>query len=145
LIIRGGHNIDPKLIEEPLHRHPAVALAAAIGRPDSRAGETPVLYVQLKAGATASEMELLEYANAHIPERAAHPKSVKILQAMPVTAVGKIFKPALSMMEIADVVRAEAGANAAQLTFVDVMQDARRGLVARVGILGASGGRRCAA
>jgi hypothetical protein len=42
-------------------------------------------------------------------------------------------------MEIADVVRAEAGANAAQLTFVDVMQDARRGLVARVGILGDSG------
>ena len=71
LIIRGGHNIDPKLIEEPLHRHPDVALAAAIGRPDSRAGETPVLYVQLKAGATASQTELLEYASAHIPERGA--------------------------------------------------------------------------
>jgi len=138
LIIRGGHNIDPKLIEEALHRHPAVGLAAAVGRPDSRAGETPVLYVQLKAGATASETELLEYASAHIPERAAHPKSVKILQAMPVTAVGKIFKPALSMMEIADVVRVEAAANAAQLTSVDVMQDAKRGLVARVGILGDS-------
>jgi fatty-acyl-CoA synthase len=79
-------------------KHPAVALAAAIGRPDSRAGETPVLYVQLKAGATASETELLEYARAHILERAAHPKTVKILQTMPVTAVGKIFKPALSMM-----------------------------------------------
>ena len=144
LIIRGGHNIDPKLIEEPLHRHPAVALAAAIGRPDSRAGETPVLYVQLKAGATASETELLEYARAHIPERAAHPKSVKILQTMPVTAVGKIFKPALSMMEIADVVRAEAAANATQLTSVDVMQDAKRGLVARVGILGDSGAFRSA-
>jgi fatty-acyl-CoA synthase len=97
-IHNAGHNIDPKLIEEPLHRHPAVALAAAIGRPDSRAGETPVLYVQLKAGATASETELLEYARAHILERAAHPKTVKILQTMPVTAVGKIFKPALSMM-----------------------------------------------
>ena len=144
LIIRGGHNIDPKLVEEPLHRHPAVALAAAIGRPDSRAGETPVLYVQLKAGATASETELLEYARAHILERAAHPKTVKIVQTMPVTAVGKIFKPALSMMEIADVVRAEAAANATQLTSVDVMQDAKRGLVARVGILGDSGAFRSA-
>ena len=54
LIIRGGHNIDPKLIEEPLHRHPAVALAAAIGRPDPHAGEAPVAYVQLKEGHSVS-------------------------------------------------------------------------------------------
>ena len=47
LIIRGGHNIDPKMIEDPLHAHPAVALAAAIGRPDAHAGEVPVVYVQL--------------------------------------------------------------------------------------------------
>ena len=39
LIIRGGHNIDPASIEEPLHRHPAVQLAAAVGRPDAHAGE----------------------------------------------------------------------------------------------------------
>ena len=63
---------------------------------------------------------------------------------MPVTAVGKIFKPALSMMEIADVVRAEAAANATQLTSVDVMQDGKRGLVARAGILGDSGAFRSA-
>ena len=98
LIIRGGHNIDPKLIEEPLHRHPAVALAAAIGRPDSRAGETPVLYVQLKAGATASETELLEYAQrSRSRARGASEIDQDFLQAMPVTTVGKIFKPALSI------------------------------------------------
>ena len=34
LIIRGGHNIDPQMIEEALHKHPAVALAAAVGKPD---------------------------------------------------------------------------------------------------------------
>ena len=39
LIIRGGHNIDPKLIEDPMHEHPAVGLAAAIGKPDARVGE----------------------------------------------------------------------------------------------------------
>ncbi|WP_034023190.1 AMP-binding protein, partial [Pseudomonas aeruginosa] len=41
LIIRGGHNIDPQMIEEALHRHPAVALAAAVGKPDAKAGELP--------------------------------------------------------------------------------------------------------
>ena len=52
LIIRGGHNIDPMSIEEALHEHPAVAMAAAIGSPDAYAGEMPVAYVQLKPGAT---------------------------------------------------------------------------------------------
>ena len=47
LIIRGGHNIDPKSIEEPLSKHPAVAAVAAVGRPDKRVGEVPVAYVQL--------------------------------------------------------------------------------------------------
>ncbi|SDL74715.1 acyl-CoA synthetase [Pseudomonas indica] len=95
LIIRGGHNIDPQLIEEALHKHPAVAMAAAVGKPDEKAGELPVVYVQLKPGAQASEAELLEHAAAHIPERAAIPKDVWIIDAIPVTAVGKTFKPAL--------------------------------------------------
>ena len=45
LIIRGGHNIDPRVIEEGLLRHPAVAAAAAVGRPDRHSGEVPVAYV----------------------------------------------------------------------------------------------------
>nr|WP_230925320.1 hypothetical protein [Pseudomonas wenzhouensis] len=48
LIIRGGHNIDPQRIEEALHKHPAVALAAAVGKPDEKAGELPVVYVRLR-------------------------------------------------------------------------------------------------
>ena len=51
LIIRGGHNIDPKIIEDALQKHPAVAVVAAIGSPDAYAGELPVAYVQLKPGA----------------------------------------------------------------------------------------------
>ncbi|NOX60665.1 MAG: acyl-CoA synthetase [Chloroflexi bacterium] len=100
LIIRGGHNIDPKLIEGPLHRHPAVALAAAVGRPDRRVGELPVAYVQLKPGASATEEELLSFAQEHIGERAAIPKRIVIIDAMPLTAVGKIFKPALVRLQI---------------------------------------------
>ena len=45
LIIRGGHNIDPKVIEDALLAHPAVAAAAAVGRPDRHSGEVPVAYV----------------------------------------------------------------------------------------------------
>lgn len=103
LIIRGGHNIDPQMIEEALHKHPAVALAAAVGKPDEKAGELPVVYVQLKPGAQASEAELLEHAAAHIPERAAVPKDAWIIDAIPVTAVGKTFKPALRFDAIARV------------------------------------------
>ncbi|MCF4164122.1 acyl-CoA synthetase [Zavarzinia compransoris] len=130
LIIRGGHNIDPKVIEEALHLHPAVALAAAIGRPDAHAGEVPVAYVQLKAGAAAPD--LLDFATGHIPERAAWPKAVHVVETMPTTGVGKIFKPALAMREIEDVVRREAADAGIALATLAVVQDARRGLLARI-------------
>jgi fatty-acyl-CoA synthase len=47
VIIRGGHNIDPALIEEPLMKYLDVQLAAAVGRPDAYAGEVPIVYVQI--------------------------------------------------------------------------------------------------
>ncbi len=67
LIIRGGHNIDPRTIEEALASHPGVAMAAAIGSPDAYAGEMPVAYVQPKPGATVTEQELLEHAARPFP------------------------------------------------------------------------------
>lgn len=100
LIIRGGHNIDPAAIEEPLHKHPAVQLAAAVGRPDAHAGELPVAYVQLKPGKTIDEEALLAFAREHISERAAVPRHIHIIDEMPLTPVGKIFKPALKKKEI---------------------------------------------
>jgi fatty-acyl-CoA synthase len=95
LIIRGGHNIDPQVIEEALHTHPAVAMAAAVGKPDIKAGELPVVYVQLVPDSSATAEELLEHAATHIPERAAVPKNVWIIETIPLTPVGKIFKPSL--------------------------------------------------
>lgn len=95
LIIRGGHNIDPRLIEETLVRHEAVQLAAAVGRPDASKGELPIAYVELKPGALATPEELLVFATRHTQERASIPVEIIILPAMPVTAVGKISKPAL--------------------------------------------------
>lgn len=130
LIIRGGHNIDPKLIEDPLHRHPAVALAAAVGRPDPHAGEVPVAYVQVKAGQNASPSELLEFAQLNIPERAAWPKAIHVIDKLPTTNVGKIFKPDLQRREIEDIVRAEAATAKADLADFRFRQDPSRGLVA---------------
>lgn len=106
LIIRGGHNIDPATIEEPLHRHPAVQIAAAVGRPDAHAGELPVAYVQLKPGSTATEEEIAAFVREQIAERAALPKHIRVIDAMPLTAVGKIFKPDLKRRETVDAIRA---------------------------------------
>jgi fatty-acyl-CoA synthase len=95
LIIRSGHNIDPAAIEECLMRHPAVADAAAVGMPDAYAGEVPVIYVTLRAGAAATEDELLAFAKSGINEPPALPRRLFVLQQLPMTAVGKIYKPAL--------------------------------------------------
>jgi fatty-acyl-CoA synthase len=95
VIIRGGHNIDPLTIEEVLHQHPAVEAAAAVARPDAYAGEIPVAFVQLKANARATAEELEAFARERIAERGAAPAEVTILPQLPLTAVGKIFKPAL--------------------------------------------------
>ncbi|MEX3927796.1 acyl-CoA synthetase [Paraburkholderia sp. BR10936] len=137
LIIRGGHNIDPVAIEEALHRHPAVQIAAAVGRPDMHAGELPVAYVQLKPGVAATEAELAEFLRAGINERAALPKGIRVVDSMPLTAVGKIFKPALKRREVADALRSalvEAGVGNAT---VNVADDTSRGIAVHVDLPGA--------
>jgi fatty-acyl-CoA synthase len=131
LIIRGGHNIDPQMIEEALHKHPAVALAAAVGKPDEKAGELPVVYVQLRPGSQASEAELLEHAAAHIPERAAIPKNAWIIDAIPLTAVGKTFKPALRFDAIARVYEA-AVSELEPAARVEVLSDDKAGQLAHI-------------
>jgi acyl-CoA synthetase (AMP-forming)/AMP-acid ligase II len=129
LIIRGGHNIDPRTIEEVLHQHPSVALAAAVGRPDVRAGELPIAYVQLRPGAQASTHELREFAESRIGERAAWPKQLRVVVALPMTAVGKIFKPALVQREIESVVREEAELGGVVLDALVVEHHPRLGIV----------------
>ncbi|MEP7300020.1 MAG: AMP-binding protein [Caldimonas sp.] len=95
LIIRSGHNIDPLMIENAMATHPAVALAAAVGMPDAYAGELPVCYVALRPGASVSEDELHAHARHTIGERPAWPKQIHIVDAIPLTSVGKIYKPQL--------------------------------------------------
>ena len=95
LIIRGGHNIDPAVIEDALLEHPAVSAAAAVGGPDAHAGEVPIAYVTLAAGSSTNQSDLLEWVLQRVPERAAAPKCVEIVDTIPLTAVGKIYKPEL--------------------------------------------------
>ena len=129
LIIRGGHNIDPRLIEECLQKHPSVALVAALGRPDEHSGEVPVAYIQLRPDQRTSPEELLRYAQSSIPERAAWPKEIKIVSALPTTAVGKISKPALLLREMEALVADEAQACGATLSYSEALQDAHHGLM----------------
>jgi fatty-acyl-CoA synthase len=129
LIIRGGHNIDPGFIEGCLQKHPSVALVAAVGRPDEHSGEVPVAYVQLRPDQRTAPEELLRFAKSAIPERAAWPKSIRIVQALPTTAVGKIFKPALIMREVEALVSGEAEACGATLSHCEALQDPRLGLM----------------
>lgn len=133
LIIRGGHNIDPKMIEDVAAAHPDVLLAAAVPRPDSYSGELPVLYVTLIEHSTLNAAELEVFMKANVPERAAMPKMVNIITEMPLTAVGKVFKPELVCREIYRVIHialAEAF-NKEQYT-AKVQPDKKHGIIATI-------------
>ena len=132
LIIRGGHNIDPAEIEEALAGHEAVAFAGAIGQPDAHAGEVPAAYVELVAGASIDKEELRAYAKEHIHERAAWPKYLEIMDELPKTAVGKVFKPALRKSAITRVFNATLGDAGVPAEVVSVLESKKRGLVAQI-------------
>jgi len=136
LIIRGGHNIDPATIEEPLYRFDGVKVAAAVGRPDPYAGEVPVAYVQPQEGTTLDPQVILEYLKAEIGERAAIPKAVFIVEDMPLTPVGKIFKPALRWNAVKRVYQAELQAlgEMAESVEVEVGEDKVHGVLATIKI-----------
>jgi len=141
LIIRGGHNIDPTAIEEVFYRHPAVGLAAVVGQPDAYAGELPVAFVQLKPGAAIDEAGLKAFVAERTPERAANPVHVWFIEAIPLTAVGKVFKPALrweaarrTVVQVLEDVPLPSGASIA----VEVGAHAVHGSLITLGVEGAS-------
>lgn len=149
LIIRGGHNIDPVMIEEALTRHPAVETAAAVGLPDAYAGELPMAFVQLRPGKQATPEELREFCRKEIPERAAVPVQVVPIAVMPVTGVGKIFKPALRLDAAQRAFEAALTPLRAEGVKADVTvrNDPTYGTLAEVWVTGASGdaiAKRCA-
>jgi fatty-acyl-CoA synthase len=120
LIIRGGHNIDPKEIEDALSQHPAVHVAAAVGRPDKAKGELPIAYVQLIVGASATADELKTFCREKVQERAAAPVDVVIVEQMPLTPVGKISKPVLRQLALESELRAAVASSASADVGVEV-------------------------
>jgi fatty-acyl-CoA synthase len=128
LIIRGGHNIDPKEIEDALIAHPAVQLVAAVGRPDLAKGELPVAYVEPRAGVVPDPEQLLAHCREHVHERAAVPVEVIVVEEMPLTAVGKIAKPVLRADAITRVVGEIARAHDAAATVALDQSGARLGV-----------------
>jgi fatty-acyl-CoA synthase len=132
LIIRGGHNIDPALIEEALMCHDAVAFVGAIGQPDAHSGELPAAYVELVKGKGATVEDLMSYAREHIHERAAVPKHIEVLGELPKTAVGKVFKPDLRRLAITRVYDAALAEAGLPVRVSEVVEDKKRGLVARL-------------
>jgi len=134
LIIRGGHNIEPAMIEDAMLQHPAVQFCAAVGKPDAYAGELPVVFVVLKAGMAVTNEQLLAHAKEAIPERAAVPVNVFVRDHLPLTAVGKTFKPKLRF-EATEIVLSELLRELSRDYFpfeVVVSAHDRYGLIARI-------------
>jgi fatty-acyl-CoA synthase len=93
IIISGGENISSVEVEDVLYKHPAVLFAAVVAKPDSKWGEVPCAFVELKEGATATEAEILAYCKSVLPGFKS-PKAV-IFGSIPKTSTGKIQKFAL--------------------------------------------------
>ena len=91
MFISGGENIYPAEIEQALYRHPAVHMCAVIGVPDARWGEVGKACVVLRPGCHATEAELLEHLQKHLA-RYKVPRTVAFLDALPISAAGKILK-----------------------------------------------------
>jgi long-chain acyl-CoA synthetase len=94
LIIRGGFNIYPKDVEEALYKHPAVAEAAVVGKPDEFMGEEVVAYVVQAPGAKATAEELTAHCQANLAKYKC-PRRIEFLDSMPKNAIGKIQKKEL--------------------------------------------------
>ncbi|WP_233161369.1 MULTISPECIES: AMP-binding protein [unclassified Achromobacter] len=120
LIIRSGHNIDPQAIEDVANSHPAVAVSAAVGMPDAYAGELPVIFVALAPGQSVDTDELQRFIADRIPEPPARPRHLFVLDAIPVTGVGKIYKPALRDMALVYKLRMEIGALGQAIELIDI-------------------------
>jgi long-chain acyl-CoA synthetase len=94
MILVGGFNVYPRDVEDILFTHPKVALAAVVGVPDAKSGETVKAYVQLKPGESATEEEILEFCKENMAGYK-RPKLVEFRNDLPVSVVGKVLRRVL--------------------------------------------------
>ena len=95
MIIRGGENIYPREIDEVLYQHPTVAAAAVVGIPDELYGEDVAAFIVLKAGATATEEEIVSFCRAQLADYKC-PKTVRFVEEIPKGPTGKLLKRELA-------------------------------------------------
>lgn len=94
MVVSGGENIYPRVVEEVLFKHPAVAEVAVIGVPDEQWGETIKAIIVLRSGMTATTEEIIDFCRGKLGgfER---PRSVDFVDSLPRTPSGKVLKRVL--------------------------------------------------
>ena len=100
MINSSGFKVYPRRIEEALYQHPAIEEAAVIGIPDERRGEVPKAFVKLKAGAAASQAEIIAYLTPLLA-KIELPEEIEFREALPKTLIGKLSKKDLKADEAA--------------------------------------------
>jgi fatty-acyl-CoA synthase len=90
IIISGGENISSVEVEDVLYKHPAVLFAAVVAKPDSKWGEVPCAFIELKDNARATEAEIIAFCRGQMPGFKT-PKAV-VFGPIPKTSTGKIQK-----------------------------------------------------
>lgn len=91
MLIYKGYNVYPRDLEEVINEHPAVAQSAVVGKRDDRYGDVPIAFVELVSGASVTESELLEYANAKLAKYKKI-RVLKIVEQLPASAAGKVLR-----------------------------------------------------
>ncbi|MGZ9226256.1 MAG: class I adenylate-forming enzyme family protein [Anaerolineales bacterium] len=97
MFISGGENVYPAEIEKVLYLHPAIHMCAVVGLPDAKWGEVGKACVVLKPDQSVSEDELFKFMTDRLAKYKV-PKSVSLMQALPISAAGKILKRELRAM-----------------------------------------------
>jgi long-chain acyl-CoA synthetase len=95
MILSGGFNVYPRLIEEAIYEHPAIEEVIVIGIPDAYRGESAKAFVTLRAGATAPSLDELRAFLADKVGKHELPAALEIRDSLPKTAVGKLWKKPL--------------------------------------------------
>lgn len=97
LIIRGGFNVYPRDVEDALLEHPDITQAAVVGRPDDESGEEVVAVVAVRPGATLTGADIVAWASGRL-SKYKYPREVRVLDAVPLTSVGKTDRKAVRSM-----------------------------------------------
>jgi acyl-CoA synthetase (AMP-forming)/AMP-acid ligase II len=95
MIVTGGENVYSTEVENALQKLPGVQLSAVVGAPDPKWGERVVAFVVQAPGAALTEAEVIAHCRSHIAGYKV-PKQVEFVDALPMTASGKVMKRQLA-------------------------------------------------